>query len=44
MIAKALKYGLLIERTGHGWNYGVPEHYGLTSEQNHAELRAQADV
>ena len=46
MIAEARKYGLLIERGGHGWNYGVPEHYGknhgLSPEQARAELRPKA--
>ena len=48
MIAEARKYGLLIERGGHGWNYGVPEHYGknhgLTPEQARAELQAKGKV
>ena len=48
MIAEARKYGLLIERGGHGWNYGVPEHYGknhgLTPEQARAELKAKGKV
>lgn len=48
MIAEARKYGLLIERGGHGWNYGVPEHYGrnhgLTPEQARAELTAKGKV
>ena len=48
MIAEARKYGLLIERGGHGWNYGVPEHYGknhgLSPEQARSELRAKGKV
>ncbi|MBE6372201.1 MAG: DUF4838 domain-containing protein [Lentisphaerae bacterium] len=48
MIAEARKYGLLIERGGHGWNYGVPEHYGrnhgLTPEQARAELKAKGKI
>lgn len=48
MVAEARKYGLLIERGGHGWNYGVPEHYGrnhgLTPEQARAELKAKGKV
>ena len=48
MISEARKYGLLIERGGHGWNYGVPEHYGwnhgLTPEQARAELKAKGKV
>ena len=48
MIAEARKYGLLIERGGHGWNYGVPEHYGknhgLTPEQARAELKARGKI
>ncbi len=28
-VEEARKYGFLIERGGHGWNYGVPEHYGV---------------
>ena len=48
MIAEARKYGMLIERGGHGWNYGVPEHYGrnhgLSPEQARAELKAKGKV
>lgn len=48
MISEARKYGLLIERGGHGWNYGVPEHYGrnhgLTPEQARAELKAKGRI
>lgn len=29
VVAEARKYGFLIERGGHGWNYGVPEHYAV---------------
>ncbi len=29
MVDEARCHGMLIERGGHGWNYGVPEHYGL---------------
>ena len=48
MVEYARKYGLLIERGGHGWNYGVPEHYaanhGLTPEQGRKELQAKGKV
>ena len=29
VVEEARRYGFLIERGGHGWNYGVPEHYAL---------------
>ena len=28
-VEEARRHGLLIERGGHGWNYGVPEHYAV---------------
>ncbi len=44
----ARKYGMLIERGGHGWNYGVPEHYaarhGLSPEEGRDILRAKGKV
>ncbi len=48
MVEEARKYGLLIERGGHGWNYGVPEHFGLnhglSPEQARAALKAKGNV
>ena len=29
VVEEARKHGFLIERGGHGWNYGVPEHYAV---------------
>ena len=39
MVDEARRYGLLIERAGHGWNYGVPEHYGKNHGLSPAEAR-----
>lgn len=39
MVECARRYGLLIERGGHGWNYGVPEHYGARHGLDPAESR-----
>ncbi|MBQ7695971.1 MAG: DUF4838 domain-containing protein [Lentisphaeria bacterium] len=48
MVEYARRYGLLIERGGHGWNYGVPEHYGarhgLTPAASRELLRAKGKV
>lgn len=29
VVEEARRHGFLIERGGHGWNYGVPEHYAV---------------
>ena len=29
VVEEARKHGFIIERGGHGWNYGVPEHYAV---------------
>lgn len=48
MVEYARKYGLLIERGGHGWNYGVPEHYAanhnMTPEEGRALFQAKGKV
>ena len=48
MVDEARRHGLLIERAGHGWNYGVPEHYGknhgLSPDEAKAELKAKGKV
>ncbi|MBR1952508.1 MAG: hypothetical protein IKA32_08025, partial [Lentisphaeria bacterium] len=48
MVDEARRHGLIIERAGHGWNYGVPEHYGknhgLSPEEARAELKAKGKV
>ena len=48
MVEYARKYGLLIERGGHGWNYGVPEHFaanhGITPAEGRAILQAKGKV
>lgn len=48
MVDYARQYGLLIERGGHGWNYGVPEHYaanhGMTPGEGRELLRAKGKV
>ena len=48
LVEEARKWGLLIERGGHGWNYGVPEHYGknhnMTPEEARAALKAKGKI
>ena len=48
MVEYARSYGLLIERGGHGWNYGVPEHYaanhGISPEEGRKRLQAKGRV
>ncbi len=48
MVDEARRYGILIERGGHGWNYGVPEHYGLlhhlSVEEAQKTLKAKGNV
>ncbi len=48
IVDEARKRGLLIERGGHGWNYGVPEHYAalkrLDMAKAHELLKARGNV
>ena len=48
MAEEARRCGLLVERGGHGWNYGVPEHYGflhhLSAEEARNILKARGNV
>lgn len=47
-VTEARKYGFLIERGGHGWNYGVPEHYAvnhhISAEEAKKHLKAKGKV
>ena len=48
VVEEARRYGFLIERGGHGWNYGVPEHYALnhhiSGEEAKARLKAKGKI
>ena len=48
LAVEARKWGLLVERGGHGWNYGVPEHYGknhnMTPEEAKNCLKAKGKI
>ena len=48
MADHARQYGLLIERGGHGWNYGVPEHFaarhGMSAAEGRQALAAKGKV
>lgn len=48
LAVEARRLGLLVERGGHGWNYGVPEHYGknhdMTPEEAKAALKAKGNI
>ncbi|MBO5724024.1 MAG: DUF4838 domain-containing protein, partial [Lentisphaeria bacterium] len=47
-VKEARRHGLLIERGGHGWNYGVPEHYAvnhhISVEEAREILRAKGKI
>lgn len=48
IVEEARKYGFLIERGGHGWNCGVPEHFAfnhhISVENARAALKAKGKV
>jgi hypothetical protein len=48
VVEEARKRGFLIERYGHGWNYGIQEHYAsikkISIEQAYKEIRAKGQV
>lgn len=48
VVTEARRYGFLIERGGHGWNYGVPEHYAvnhhLSVEEAKSLLKAKGKI
>ena len=48
VVEEARRYGMLIERGGHGWNYGVPEHYAvnhhISLEDAKKQLKAKGKV
>lgn len=48
VVTEARRYGFIIERYGHGWNYGVPEHYAvnhhISIEEAETALKAKGKI
>lgn len=40
VVGEARRYGFLIERGGHGWNYGLQEHYALNHQISVEEAKS----
>ena len=48
VVEEARRFGLLIERGGHGWNYGIPRHYAarhhISEEEAREHLKAKGNI